>query len=354
MRHTVCIALVIALFIPAAALAQEVTVGGWVDRVDTATSTVTLRTLSGKRTIEVAPNAVISGNGAATRLNQIPIGSRIWITAQSGPQGVLRATRIRVQGAGRSTAAAYPAGSVVTGRLVGINIPENQVTLRTSAGDFSLPLGSAPIVRNGRVVTTRDLRVGQQIQVVRSLPTTASTDYITQSVHIMPTSRVAAWPGAPAVRMQSSAGAAARSAARSGYPTVAVNFNGSGMRTLGIIRNGRAMLPVRALVEQLGGTVRWDAGTRTAWAAFPDQGQTLRLTHRSRSAHIYDYVPAEADRAGSRRRVMQLDQSPILVSGRLFAPVSATAEVAGVTATYQPETRQVFIDTASTGRTARR
>ena len=38
-------------------------------------------------------------------------------------------------------------------------------------GDFALPLGSAPILRGGTAVTTRDLRIGQQIRVVRSLPT---------------------------------------------------------------------------------------------------------------------------------------------------------------------------------------
>lgn len=218
MRWIPCVAVAATLPIPAVVLAQPVTVGGWVDRVDTTNSTITIRTQANPRTIQIAPNVTVRLNNAAIRLDQIPADGEVSIIAERGPTGVLQATQINVRSTGRQPAAVAPAGSFVRGTLVGINVPNNTITVRTASGDFNVPLGTAPIVRNGVRASTRDLQTGQAVQVERNLPTTASTQYVTQMVSILP--EVASRPsaalrrssGGPTVRTKT---AGARSSYRS-------------------------------------------------------------------------------------------------------------------------------------------
>jgi hypothetical protein len=87
-------------------------------------------------------------------------------------------------------------GSLVRGTLVGMDIPNNSITLRTSSGDHTVPLGTAPIYVNGVRGSTRNLRVGQVIQVERTLPTEASQTYVTQMVRVLPAQSVNAQTGA--------------------------------------------------------------------------------------------------------------------------------------------------------------
>lgn len=186
MRLVSCVSLAAALLIPSAAYAQHITVAGWVQRVDAANAAITIRTLATPRTIPVAPNAVIRLNGALSGLNRLPINASVSIVAEKGPDGVLRATQISAESMTREPAAAAPPGAVVRGRIVGIDIPDNTITVRTTAGDYPVPLGTASIYVNGARGSTRDLRMGQTVEVDRSLPTPASTDYVTQTVRVLP------------------------------------------------------------------------------------------------------------------------------------------------------------------------
>src|SRR5437879_3697594 len=161
MRYIHTVVLAAALQIPAAVLAQQVSVGGWVNGVDTANSTITIRTLANPRTVQVAPNAVIRVNGHTARLDQIPANSEASITTERGPTGVLTATQISVGSSGPQPSAAAPPGSVVQGFLVGMNIPNNTLTLRTTSGDHVYSLGTAPILVNGVRGSIRNFRLGQ-------------------------------------------------------------------------------------------------------------------------------------------------------------------------------------------------
>src|SRR5262249_319044 len=157
------------LQVPAVVSAQQIPVAGWVNQVDTANSTITIRTLANPRTIQVAPNAVILVNGVVTRLDQIPANSAITITTEKGPTGVLTAAQVNVTTAGPQPSAAAPPGSTVLGTLVGVNIPDNAVTVRTISGDHVIPLGTAPIFVNGIRGSIRNFRLGQTIQIQRTL-----------------------------------------------------------------------------------------------------------------------------------------------------------------------------------------
>jgi len=175
-----------ALVVPAAVIAQQAIIAGWVDSVDTQANTLTVRGTGNPRIIQVAPNAVIRINGQATRLDQLPKDGQVSLIAQKLPSGVLQAIEINVGGTGNSReTAAYPAGSVVDGQLVRIDVPANQITLRTNSGNFVVSLGSAPIKWNGIPVSTRYLQLGQQLRVIRTVPTGGATDYVTQSIYIL-------------------------------------------------------------------------------------------------------------------------------------------------------------------------
>jgi hypothetical protein len=348
MRVITGLTLAAALQWPAAVVAQQITIAGWVDKVDTENSTVTIRTFTNPRTIRVAPDAVIRVNGEAQPLSHLPINSRISIIAREGPGGILRATQITARGEGPS-AAEYPPGSTVMGRLVAKNIPENEITLRTQSGNFSVPLGHAPILRNGERIAIQELQIGQLIQVQRALPTPASTDYVTREVRVLQPSRAAR----PGMYQDAYRTRTPRFHTRS-YPQVTVRVDDTELITPGILRNGRTLLPVRALVERLNGEVMWHPASETVWAAFPDQARTVQMTVGSPVAQVFEYAANDPHRTGRLIRTQRFDQPPILVNGHVFAPVAAAARVAGATVWFEPGTRQVIVQTGAVDQTARR
>jgi hypothetical protein len=352
MRLTACLIIAAALQVPAAVVAQQITIAGWVDRVDTQNSTVTIRTLSNPRTIQVAPDAVIRVDGQVRRLDQLPINSRISIIAQQGPNDVLRATQLTSESATGQPAAGYPPGSQVTGRLVEMDIPSNQITLRTQSGDFTVPLGTAPLLRNGTPITVRDLQIGQWIQVERTLPTEGSTEYVTQTVRVLLRAPTIQDTAPDAARQGSSQGSSAVRFYTHAYPQVTVRVDDAELVTPGILRNGRTLLPVRELVERLDGTVRWHPANKTVWAAFPAQARTIRITVGSPVAQVFEYAPSDPHRTGRLIQTQRLDQPPILVNGHVFAPVAAAARVAGATVWFEPGTRQVMVQTGPPDQTA--
>src|SRR5207249_7441135 len=94
MRPLLYLVLAAALQVPTALYAQQVTVGGWIDRVDPARGTLTLRTFGNPRTIQIAPNAVVRLNGMVVRLDQLPRDSNVSVIAEKGQDGMLHAVTI--------------------------------------------------------------------------------------------------------------------------------------------------------------------------------------------------------------------------------------------------------------------
>jgi hypothetical protein len=221
MRYLFSLIAAAGLLLPGAALAQRVNLGGWVGRVDTANSTITVRTLGNPRTLPVAPNAVIRLNGAPSRLDQLPLNSSINIVAEPNPNGVLQVTQIVAGTDIRQPAASAPPGAIVRGTLVGVNIPDNTVSLQTESGIHVYSLGNAPIMVNGVTGSIRNLQLGEMIQLDRSLPTAASTDYVTQMVHVLPAARrPIASPARPAYSRTGTRRPIARRAVRSASGTM--------------------------------------------------------------------------------------------------------------------------------------
>ena len=94
------------------------------------------------------------------------------------------------------------------------------------------------------------------------------------------------------------------------------------------IRSGRTFLPIRAVVEQLGGTITWDAPTRTV--TIDHGGHTIVLTIGSRTARVNGVV-------------VSLETVPFIRSGRTFLPVRFIAENLGYEIEWDGQARTVTI-----------
>jgi len=100
-----------------------------------------------------------------------------------------------------------------------------------------------------------------------------------------------------------------------GQSSMQVNGMPVAMDAAPFIKDGRTLLPIRALIETLGGTVQWNAQTKTATVALGSR--TMVLTVGSTKALVN----------GSP---VTLDVAPMIVKGRTFLPLRAVAENLGL------------------------
>jgi hypothetical protein len=94
------------------------------------------------------------------------------------------------------------------------------------------------------------------------------------------------------------------------------------------IKDGHTLLPIRALIEALGGSVQWNASTRTATVALGSR--TVALTIGSTTA-LVNGTP------------ITLDVAPMIVGGRTFLPLRAVAENIGLDLAWEPISRTISL-----------
>lgn len=94
-------------------------------------------------------------------------------------------------------------------------------------------------------------------------------------------------------------------------------------------KNGRVMLPFRALLESLGATVEWDA----------DRGNVVAALDNRRF-----FVKIGNDRAIVDDRVQRLDAAPYISNGRTLVPVRFAAEALGFQVRWDGARRSVSLD----------
>ena len=121
-----------------------------------------------------------------------------------------------------------------------------------------------------------------------------------------------------------------------GSPTMTVNgaeapIDAEG--TVPMVTNGRTLLPVRAFVEAIGGSVSWDDASRTATLTY--NGTEIKLTVDSAAALLN----------GEERT---LDVAPVVVNGRTMLPIRFIAESFGFTVLWNGETQTVTVIDADT------
>ncbi|MFA4931773.1 MAG: stalk domain-containing protein [Caldisericia bacterium] len=94
------------------------------------------------------------------------------------------------------------------------------------------------------------------------------------------------------------------------------------------IKDGRTLLPIRALIEALGGSVEWNATTKTATVALGSR--TIALTIGSTTALV-------------NGKSITLDVAPMIVKGRTFLPLRAVAENIGLDLAWEPISRTISL-----------
>lgn len=128
---------------------------------------------------------------------------------------------------------------------------------------------------------------------------------------------------------------------RVGDPIMQVDAMRTSIDTTGavpVIIQGRTMLPVRAIVEALGGTVTWDAARRAVGVVLGTK--TLELIIAKPLATV-NGTPIAIDPANAL-------VVPIIVKGRTMLPVRFVAEQLGATVGWAPVTQTVTLDFGGT------
>lgn len=98
--------------------------------------------------------------------------------------------------------------------------------------------------------------------------------------------------------------------------------------TVPIAMDGRTLLPVRAVVEALGGTVIWDQDTRSVFIGFEDRLLSMQMGNTTAFINEEEYV---------------LDVAPIAVDGRTMLPIRFVAEGLNFNVDWDGESRTVTI-----------
>jgi hypothetical protein len=94
--------------------------------------------------------------------------------------------------------------------------------------------------------------------------------------------------------------------------------------------NGRVMLPMRAVFQELGATVKWEPMHQQATATKGDRRIALRIDNRS----------ATVD-----GRTVLLDAAPLMYRDVVYVPVRAVSESLGAQVSWQADRRQVAMVT---------
>ena len=101
--------------------------------------------------------------------------------------------------------------------------------------------------------------------------------------------------------------------------------------TVPIVENGRTLLPVRAIIEAVGGSVEWNAEEKASTITYNDD--TIKLVIDSEIAY-------------KNGEETELDTAPIIVNGRTMLPIRFIAESFGFDVDWNDETKTVTIAAA--------
>ncbi|MDR1537502.1 MAG: DUF362 domain-containing protein [Clostridiales bacterium] len=121
-----------------------------------------------------------------------------------------------------------------------------------------------------------------------------------------------------------------------GKPTITVNGQQSPIDeddTVPVIQEGRTLMPIRAVVEAMGGTVSWEQTNQTATLVCG--GQTIQLAIGQTTAYLGNEAKA-------------LDVAPVIINGRTMLPILFVAESFGYAASWNGDAQEVTITNMGT------
>jgi uncharacterized Zn-binding protein involved in type VI secretion len=93
-----------------------------------------------------------------------------------------------------------------------------------------------------------------------------------------------------------------------------------------VIKNSRTLLPIRALIKALGGTVEWNATTKTVTVMLGSR--TVVLTIGSKTALVGG-------------KPVALDVAPMIIKGRTFLPLRFIADNLGLDLAWEPVSQTI-------------
>lgn len=118
-------------------------------------------------------------------------------------------------------------------------------------------------------------------------------------------------------------------------PEMTVNGNKQAIDnegTVPVVINDRTLVPIRAIIEAMGGTVGWDGDKREVSLDY--SGDNIRLVIDNTTA----YLNGEAN---------ELDTAPTIINGRTMLPIRFIAESFGFEVAWDGETKTVTISGAA-------
>jgi hypothetical protein len=116
-----------------------------------------------------------------------------------------------------------------------------------------------------------------------------------------------------------------------GKAAMDVNGMSVAMDAAPVIKNGRTLLPIRALIETLGGKVTWNAKTRTATVVLGERSVVLEVG-KSTALVNGKSVPIDASNA----KVV-----PEIIGNRTFLPLRFIAESLGLDLAWEPVSQTI-------------
>ncbi|MBQ3389850.1 MAG: InlB B-repeat-containing protein [Firmicutes bacterium] len=99
--------------------------------------------------------------------------------------------------------------------------------------------------------------------------------------------------------------------------------------TAPVIRNNRTLLPVRAVIEALGGTVSWNEAKRQVSLKMKNKTLYLQID----STRIWD----------NKKNEWEMDTAPVIENGRTLLPIRAVTEYFGAAVNWEEASRTVTI-----------
>ena len=107
-----------------------------------------------------------------------------------------------------------------------------------------------------------------------------------------------------------------------------------------VIEGGRTLVPVRGVVEQIGGEVKWDEKQNAVW--IEHQYMDIQLVIGNSTAYIYRKYDFS-----SLPQEVKLDAPAKIIKGRSLVPIRFIAEILGAEVKWDPVTFTVQINTKS-------
>ncbi|MEI3162560.1 MAG: flavodoxin [Lachnospirales bacterium] len=102
----------------------------------------------------------------------------------------------------------------------------------------------------------------------------------------------------------------------------------SGYNTTPIVENNRVLLPIRSIIEEVGGNVEWDSNTQTVSLNYNNNNVQLKINSST---------------AILNNKNIELDTKPIIIKGRTMLPLRFIAESFGFGTEWDSDTKSITI-----------